>query len=1070
MTTNTPKRRMSNLISSSPSTLPLDVTVPVRIVQKQVIQICGNKKGCSAVLFMRLALPTSSRKRSYSLFPEEEGVKLKSTAVYPISLDKNGKIILPKDAGPALKRASRILTVGSNAEESSLTSNLTEHSNKEDSESESSSKLVKPRITISNFQITIVSSQTSEEQINPAFDKQHYLAVIQIDVGLRKSPPTWPFEAHIPIPRCLNNKLHFTQDDQDADKNQHIVVEFNPPLVQRSASRSTESSSSLDKDLEADDSFGMIEDGPSTAVSGPFPATNILVVRWAQAHAAKDADQHVHSRSSFHSVRARSLFSDGQVLSVEKVDEEYADIALRFHVTLQESSYPGLEPISELELSLSSSSEFHWLNETLSIRSERSKTLHSWRTDGKEVLTLSRSSSVSMNEPSSVDTDDSTVTTETTAEPFSTVDEFASLIDIQPPKEVIEPLQDDTSFDGTVNPVSLAPSSFLTPKRIRKVSISSHKSLASEYSQRSANSDGHSLHLFLRTTAIRDASAKGEDIAFYIDGKVRTRISRFESDGTLKAPCPLLLAARLNSYASISSINDEIELAGDTKDTNRKSLIFEFDGSNTVNRSVDLTKRPKLESANGTLDETSADYSHSTIGFANGRSHHHNSRRKSLYHTVEEKFDELGLHTIVGEETDNATKQLGDWSGIIEDIKTSVWIMHGTTSASFLRKAVYRIQVSWPYALSIVSTPAQAEFFEKRVPLLPRLVLALQRASVEEKIDLLHVSVQGKPVQVNCESREISEKAIENGTMPSKMVDIRLPEYVQGNSGQVIATLIYSVEGPSSASMNLFAPVASTVTYFHSYVHGEIIQDFVPSLAYSSEPLSSSVQCDEKQSTITIEASMLPSMTSITMDFVKRTKPLVPLSPPPTAPLRRQSFVSNTSTGAVGASLLPSIIKPESKERSVTAFSNHDGQNVQIKQQGYRQESSSHNLITWSTFHAFLLVLMACSLYNVNFSVIPSVQQISRKVDVMGLALNLDFTNDGQYLHSYSEHSSGLKDESPSTNSNPSLNNQLALQHPHANSLAIPNTDSLSDFFTWLSLALSWPMRRLFSIFVNDDR
>lgn len=1062
MTTTSPRRRLSSAQSSSSATLPLDVTAPARVVQKQVIQICANNKGCSIILFMRLALPKSSKKRSYALFPEEEGIRLKSAAVHPVSVDKAGKTILPGNANSAVKRAFKILAFGNTAPETPVASTFAEASNSDDPENENSTNQVKPRITISNFQITIVSPQSREEHTDTS-EKLYYLAVIQIDVGLHKGPPTWPFEAHIPIPRCLNNKLHFTRDEEGIESDQRMVVDFEPRLVQRSVGGPFESSSYLDTELEGGDSTGLMEDGPQTTVSGSFPATNTVIARWAPVHAAADISQYAHSRSRYHPIRAQSLVIEGQVLNVTEVDQDYADISLRFHANLQGGTYPGLEPAAELELSLSCTRELHWLNETLTVHSERSKTLHSWWTDGKEVSLMSRSSSMSITEPSSVDTDNSVASPSATTDVFTTVDEFTSLIDVQPPKEVIESLADDTSFDGIHNPESLPLPSLLTPRRARKISIGSHKSLASEYSQKSASSDGTSLHLFLRTSAIREASTKGEDIAFFISGKVRTRITQKEASGALTTPCPILLASHLPTHASISSINDEIELGGGVNDTNRKSLVFDTDGSSLINKAICLIKQPKPISTDDASDEPSADYSTTTIGFANGRTMHGNGQRKSLYNTAEDKFDELGLHTIVGEEDANYANHLDDWSGVIEDVNTSVWITYEPSSVSKRRKAVYRVQISWPFVSNPALLPStQAGFIQQKPHMLPRLVLALQRASVDEKVDLLHASIQGKPVQVAFDTQESDNTTSKSDTISSKMIDIRLPEYMQNIEGQIVATLVYSVEGPSSSALNLFAPVASTVTYFHTRIHDEALQDSVPILAYSSEPLSSSVQCDEQHHTAIIEASMLASMTSVTMEYVKRTKPLVPLSPPPVAPLRRQSVVSNTSASTMAASLLPSVNTPEPKERSAPILSTTKGDRpVQLKRQQNLQELQSPHLITWSTFHAFLLVILVCSLYNVNFNIVPSVQQISRKVDVMGLALNLDFTNDGQHLQ-YSD--TNLK-----STTSPTPNNQLAVQQPYANSLAIPNTGGISDFVTWLSMALSWPLRRILSIFSDNN-
>lgn len=176
---------------SSPPTLPLDLTSPPRIVQKQVLQARGHADGCSVVLFLRLALPGSSKTRSFPLFPDD-GVKLKSSAVYPVTLAKGGRTVIPPDASNGLKRASRILAFG--GQEDERNGRMPSIVDDRAGETESASlKQVKPRITSSNFHITVVCPP-SKEGPSEGQTKSHFVAVIQIEVGLSLKPPNWPFE------------------------------------------------------------------------------------------------------------------------------------------------------------------------------------------------------------------------------------------------------------------------------------------------------------------------------------------------------------------------------------------------------------------------------------------------------------------------------------------------------------------------------------------------------------------------------------------------------------------------------------------------------------------------------------------------------------------------------------------------------------------------------------------------------------------------------------------------------------------------------------------------------------
>lgn len=146
----------------------------------------------------------------------------------------------------------------------------------------------------------------------------------------------------LPTPRCLNNRLHFdleTKGEDDDAFADGVVVEVDPPLVPRS--RSEESAEKrAEKSQEGDGNAGDL-----TVVSGPFPSTDKVLIRWASPSAAASST----SVAGLHSLRGTRLRSSLDMRFVGMDDEgARAILKVSMRATLEGVTFPGLDPTAYL--------------------------------------------------------------------------------------------------------------------------------------------------------------------------------------------------------------------------------------------------------------------------------------------------------------------------------------------------------------------------------------------------------------------------------------------------------------------------------------------------------------------------------------------------------------------------------------------------------------------------------------------------------------------------------------------------------------------------------------------------
>lgn len=241
----------------------------------------------------------------------------------------------------------------------------------------------------------------------------------------------------------------------------------------------------------------------------------------------------------------------------------------------------------------------------------------------------------------------------------------------------------------------------------------------------------------------------------------------------------------------------------------------------------------------------------------------------------------------------------------------------------------------------------------------------------------------------------------------------------------------------------------------------------LPIVRYTQEPISSAVRSDERQGRATVEISMLPAMTTVMVDFAPRTQPLTPLSPSPTAPIRRQS----TITAKEGILEPPNAAEQDLPQARIS-------------------ERSRGRSTPWSMAHVLLTFMLAMMLYNVSTSVGHNLLTISHKVDLVALALNID-SRDGtwtpeqayvdqrgtnskesmlDWLHNVEqnvEHATGKAAWTPERSA---VVDRPSESEAGERSLSVPSS-TLAEIFSRFSLGLwsvtSWPFRvvgRLFSL------
>jgi hypothetical protein len=172
---------------ATPTTPTPDSRIGQRPVQKQVVRVKGLHSETLVKLYLKLVVPRSSH--TYPLFPDEN-VSLKASQVYPVSVGKGGRVLIPPNASPSLLKAFDALAISGTA---TANSPISESSN---SASNNTAPKVtrKSRITTSNFHVCFIVPPGLDTYFSQANDeKLHFIAIVHMAVKFTHQPPRWPY-------------------------------------------------------------------------------------------------------------------------------------------------------------------------------------------------------------------------------------------------------------------------------------------------------------------------------------------------------------------------------------------------------------------------------------------------------------------------------------------------------------------------------------------------------------------------------------------------------------------------------------------------------------------------------------------------------------------------------------------------------------------------------------------------------------------------------------------------------------------------------------------------------------
>lgn len=159
------------------------------LVQKQVVRVKGTALETLVVLYMKLAVPRSSNTQALPLFPDD-GIRLKVSQVYPVSLAKGGKTVIPPDASRNLQRAAEILAFS----RTNVLGPSVEDETSLSSAEKSSRPTKRAKITTSNFHVSLVIPPDSTDQsTSKTDDRSYFIAIVQFSISYTSSPPKWPY-------------------------------------------------------------------------------------------------------------------------------------------------------------------------------------------------------------------------------------------------------------------------------------------------------------------------------------------------------------------------------------------------------------------------------------------------------------------------------------------------------------------------------------------------------------------------------------------------------------------------------------------------------------------------------------------------------------------------------------------------------------------------------------------------------------------------------------------------------------------------------------------------------------
>lgn len=621
---------------------------------------------------------------------------------------------------------------------------------------------------------------------------------------------------------------------------------------------------------------------------------------------------------------------------------------------------------------------------------------------------------------------------ESTQEPDNTLDEDGNLLNVRPPKGLTSPNL-DLSFDSDYDELDVSVLSVPSRMRNRRHSLglrpqnAKHLQVDSinKFSPLASGTD-QTIHTVLSLAAL---SQVDNEFVCNVEAKIQLKMEELDIKA-IKMTLPFLqangIALQYQAVAKDCQIvqkGDRVKVSGSDQDA-----IYDF--NLPVNPSSTEVQDARVEVLVEMVEEKeeviSGNVSSATIAFPR-----HQTRTIS-----DESLELLATerHQDSQEDWRSSTQneQVDSLSGMIQEASVEV---HSTLTLQedlLLTEAVQRkvktthvIRFTWPSATAPSSNTLCGA-------LLPRIVFALPCSDGEE-LQILYASVNGSCVQIGENSNGTTE------TESSRIIDIRLPDSLK-NAATVQVFLLYVRVTREFGSLCIFPAVASSIAELKATFYYDTFHCQDSTFTFSNQPMNLSVYTDQSEKKV-IVAHMLPSMTSAMASLAPRITTPIAITTEKRGPLRRT--------------------EKESKK-------------VWQRRPTLIQSAG--------LFHIICTILLAIVLIGTIFNIEPLFESLSRKVDSLAMALDVDFSegtwkpdaSDNQQVYVDDKRDAIITSDSifheKNTNfdvsQEPNLPQIQISDEPHELS-----TDSrsfallLESLSSSLTRSISWPFRLMYTIF-----
>lgn len=530
---------------------------------------------------------------------------------------------------------------------------------------------------------------------------------------------------------------------------------------------------------------------------------------------------------------------------------------------------------------------------------------------------------------------------EVNQEPDNTIDEEGNLLNVRPPRGLTSPLLDlgfDSDDDEVDSSILLVPSKMnnrrhslgLRPPDAKSSEIDSNTKTPLD------NGANRSIYTTLSLTALRQV---GDEFRCKIQATIQLKTNRIDDKITTIA-LPIVRANEIALQYKATAKGCRIDQKG-----NKFNVL---DSSEDAIYKLSLTAHPSNVEVRDTMVEVNVDLSDVKEEDASGDI---NSAATTLPHdrTRSASDDSLDFFANKSLEINQEYRrnsiqreQVDSLSGMIQEacveVYSTVILQEGLLPTENVQKKVkttHVIRFSWPST----TVPSSNTLCGS---LLPQIVLALPYSEGDD-LQILYASVNGLYIQIG----EISHSGTTQSES-SRIVDIRLPDSLK-DAIRVEAFLLYTRVTKASGTLCIFPAVASSIAELKVAFYYSAFDCEDPTVTFSNAPVNSSF-CTEPNQKKEILAHMLPSMTSMRASLTTRMITPIAITTSAQAPLRRTAKKSSKSW------------------RRLTLVQSA------------------------SIFHLFCTILLALALVGTILAFEPVVESLSRKVDSLAMALDVDFS------------------------------------------------------------------------------